>query len=162
MKKRRIAGIGALALGVIAAAWLTLSPYWTLSSMQGAVERHDAAALSEHIDYASVRTNLKAQLAVTMASVMARDPNHQGAGKLAMAYADQMVDSFVRPETMANVLAGSAKNAPARKRLTGDDVEVNRLDITHFIVSKKGEQGGLTFQLQGVTWKLVSIQAPQL
>lgn len=163
MTPRRITGVGAIVLGVLAAIWLTYSPQWTLSRMQTAASHRDAAALDGYIDYASVRANLKTQIAVSMAKAMAKDPTTKGNGALAMKMAGQMVDAFVKPETMTNMLAGGPGDTDAgkpHKRLWGDDVDVSRIDLNHFTVTDRKGQGGLSFELQGMVWRLVSIQVP--
>lgn len=159
---KKMYGIGAV-LVVLAALWLALSPYWTLSRMRDAVVAKDATALNGYIDYEALRADLKAQFAAAMtqqASARGADP---GKVAMAMAFAGPMIDGFVQPAVVTAMLANDkSTKSPFGNggKIIGDKISVHRTGLTTFVVESDGKPGGPVFKMSGLGWKLVGISLP--
>ena len=70
MKKGSIILVVVFGLAVI---YLIAAPYITVYQMKAAAEQHDGEALSEQIDFDSLRQSLKDQFNVMLAKNMAQD-----------------------------------------------------------------------------------------
>ena len=100
--KAAAATIAAIALAT--AAYWYWSPHLVMRDMQQAAQRGDADALNAHIDFPAVRESLRGQVAGMLAQKMgeAKDNPFAALGTaIGMAFADQMLQVFVRPETIA-------------------------------------------------------------
>jgi hypothetical protein len=155
----RAPAAGALAL--VAAAWLALSPYLALAGMRDAIAARDYAALDGYVDYPSLRTSIKEQLAAE-AVRRAPVPGHgveQAA--LALAIASPVVDLLIRPATLAAILAGDEDDRLGLPRVSfGRGVHVRRTGIARFVVERGNHDGGAVFALRGLRWTLVGIEFP--
>lgn len=159
---KKMYGIGAVLIA-IAALWLALSPYWTLSRMRNAVETKDAAALNGYIDYEALRANLKAQFAAAMTQQAAARGADPAKVAMAMAFAGPMIDGFVQPAVVTAMLANdkSAKSPFGNGgKIIGDKISVHRTGLTTFVVESDGKPGGPAFKMSGFGWKLVGIDMP--
>lgn len=169
MNTRRKTGLAALALGVLAAAWLAFSPYMALAGIRDAIQARDADRINSYIDYDALRTSLKEQIATSMALEMSRQGKGGGgrldpqAAQQALAFAGPMIDKMVQPQTVIAMLSGKpggmsgGPGQASRLKLTGEDVQYNRTSLTTFSIEPKGMGGGLQFALRGLGWKLVGI-----
>lgn len=151
------------------AAWWYVSPIWTLQAMRDAAKNHDAARLSEHVDYPALRENLKADLGPYVMSAAARGPGRAGGdlgAMIASAFLDRLVDGAVSPQGVeALFVAQDRTSGLAAKALpvnTGDRPVIERGGIDTFRVRGKDPAGGaLVFRLEGLRWKLVGIDFPK-
>lgn len=151
----------ALIAALAAGGWYWASPWWTLQSMKDAAEARDVDSLSSHIDYDSLRKNLKRQL-------RARAESGGKGGVLgalvAGGVAEGLVDAALTPEGMRVVfaaapLAGDTK--PDGIRLKASDMVIKRDGITRFrMVRKDGKPGALIFKLHGASWMLTDVELP--
>jgi hypothetical protein len=160
MTNRTRIGVAALALGLIAAVWLAVSPRMALSSLRDAAARKDAAALSAAIDYDALRANLREQVSAMMAREMSRGkgpaPIDPAAARAAMAFAGPMIDNMIQPATVTAML--SNPKGPLGAGLGEGDVEYTRLGLDRFMVGPKGSDGGVEFRLEGFSWRIVGIR----
>lgn len=160
MKRILIALVLIAALG--AGGWYWASPWWTLQSMKEAAEARDVDTLSQHIDYARLRENLKHRLRERMESGV-RDQGVLGT-LVAGGIADRLVDIAVTPEGMRVIFAAAplaAEPEPGRVKLKASDMIVKRDGIDRFrMVRKDGKPGALIFQLRGASWMLTDIELP--
>ncbi|HUR89772.1 MAG TPA: DUF2939 domain-containing protein [Ramlibacter sp.] len=93
-----------IAIAAATAAYWYWSPHLAMRDMQNAAQRGDADALNAHIDFPAVRESLRGQVAGMLAQKMgeAKDNPFAALGTaIGMAFADQMLQVFVRPETIA-------------------------------------------------------------
>ena len=158
MTNRRKAGLVAAALGLVAAAWLILSPRMALSGMREALRTGDSATIDSYIDYDALRMNLREQVAAQMARELSRgkglEPIDPVAARAALAYAAPMVDRMIQPETVKAMLS-----RPGGPLGTDDDGRgYRRISATGFLVGPATGDGGVVFALQGVHWRMVGIR----
>ncbi|MBP8645186.1 MAG: DUF2939 domain-containing protein [Syntrophobacteraceae bacterium] len=172
---------GKVVLGVAAglfAVYVLAAPYITVYRMKSAAENHDGEALSEHIEFPSVRQSLKDQMNAMFAKKIAEDEDMKNNpfAALGAAFAgvmvDKMVDAYVTPAGITQLMAGekprpgaeqgdgSAGNS-GRKPLSDASMSYESLD--KFVVKVKGDNGGegkFVLRRRGIGWKLTDIIIP--
>jgi hypothetical protein len=152
----------ALIVAVGAGGWYWASPWWTLQSMKEAAEARDVTALSRHVDYDTLRENMKRRLRERMQSGV-QDKGVLGT-LVAGGIADQLVDIAITPEGMRVIFAAAplaAEPEPGRVKLKASDLVVKRDGIDRFrMVRKDGKPGALIFHLRGASWMLTDIELP--
>ena len=159
---RRIFGLSAIALGIIAALWLAFSPHLTMRGLRDAVRDHDVAAINEHVDYPALRANVKARIAAKTAAEIASGRQNPFGAAIANALVGPMVDAMVRPEMVAAMMAGESVRGARTPRITGADAEIRRTGLKRFVLGEKGLPGGAVFELQGFTWRMTDVEVPEL
>ncbi len=163
-----------IAVATIAAALLYATPYITLHQIHSAIERKDAAAVAEHVDFPALRESLKAQVLAKMQSEMDRsaikDNPFAGLGQmLARGLVDQFTEALVSPEGVMLMLENGKPGKPADVAAAGAGIpsgesekprkklSVDYQGWSKVFVHAKGESGGFIFQRDGlVKWKLVA------
>jgi hypothetical protein len=111
-KGRLIVVIGVLLMGYVVGA-----PYWTVHQMRSAAKDRDGEALSEHIDFPSVRQSLKEQVNAMMMKEMSTkaELKENPFAALGMAFAstlvDKTVDTFVTPAGITQLMSGKKPDA---------------------------------------------------
>lgn len=165
----------------LALAWFIAAPWITVHQIKTAAQARDAQALAEHVDFDSVRQSLKDQINARVVHGMAGDggqalnPLAALVAPLAGAVVDKMVDAYITPAGVAQLMAGREKadaSAPqggdtgskpeARdKPLAGADMGYRGL--SRFVVTAHGRGGDTQFVLarRGLGWKLAEIILPQ-
>ncbi len=176
-------GLG-VAAGLFVAYWAA-APYITVYQMRAAAEAHDGEALSEHIEFPSVRQNLKDQMNALFARKMTEDEDLRDNpfAALGAAFAgvmiDKMVDAYVTPAGIQQMMAGEKPEpGAARKPSTGSasgstpderkpfanaDLGYKSLDKFEVRVTEEDSDEAIRFILrrQGLTgWKLTEILLP--
>lgn len=172
---RRATGIGVLVAGVLA-AWVVASPWLTLYQMKRAADRHDAEALSAHVDFDRLRQGLREQVNAGLDRVAAADDGDPGArlGNLVMgAVADAMVETFVTPEGLAELMrharpedrpapSGAPEGSTAarsRESATMAYASPNRFVVD--VRDRHGVEARFILHRRGwVTWQLADILLP--
>lgn len=172
---------GKLALGIGAglfAFYVVAAPYITVHQMKSAAENHDGEALSEHIEFPSVRQSLKDQMNAMFAKKMAEDEGMKGNpfAALGAAFAgvmvDQVVDAYVTPAGITQLMAGEkpkpgtdqasdGSGSSNSKPLANASMSYESLD--KFVVRVKGddgEEGKFILRRRGLGWKLTDIIFP--
>jgi len=176
---------GKVALGVVAVlvvAYVAAAPYITVYQMKSAAESHDGEALSEHIDFPSVRQSLKDQMNAMFVKEMAQDKEMKDNPFAALGAAfvgmmgNKMVDAFVTPAGIAQMMAGekpkpdpnntsiqpaTASEGAARKPWS--DATMGYESLNKFVVKIKDEKGGeskFVLRREGIGWKLTQIIIP--
>lgn len=165
-------------------AWFIATPWITVHQISTAVQARDAQALAEHVDFTSVRQSLKDQMNARVLHQMAGDdgkalnPLAALVAPLAGAVVDKMVDAYVTPAGVAQLMAGreqagaptpqngsaggaaDAPAAPRDKPLAGADMGYRGL--SRFVVTTHGRGGDTQFVLarRGLGWKLAEIILP--
>ena len=167
------------ALIIAVVAYVAASPYITVSQMRTAAETGDSGALSEYIDFASVRQSLKAQMNVMLAEKMAEDEEMQGnpfaalGAGLASAMVDKIVDVYVTPAGIRQLMAGK-KPKPGSdndnsisdsSNAAFEDASMAYASYDKFIITVKnaqGEEAEFILRRQGLAgWVLTDIIIPQ-
>jgi hypothetical protein len=95
-----------IALAALAAYWWW-SPVLVLHQMQRAGARGDADAISSHVDYEALRESFKGQFAAAMQSKIGApsdNPFSALGSALGMAFVNPLIDTMVRPQTLASAL----------------------------------------------------------
>lgn len=176
---------GKLLLGMAAVfvvAYIAAAPYITVYQMKSAAESHDGEALSEHIDFPSVRQSLKDQMNVMFAKEMVKDKDMKDnpSAALGTAFAgmvvNKMVDAYVTPAGITQMMVGeNPKPAPnntstqpatpseGAARKPWANASVGYESLNKFVVKIKDEKGGeikFVFRRRGIGWKLTQIMIP--
>jgi hypothetical protein len=172
---------GKVILGIAAglfAIYIVAAPYITVHQMKSAAESHDGEALSEHVEFPSVRQGLKDQINAMFAKTMTEDDEMKNnpfaafGAALAGMMVDKMVDAYVTPAGITHLMAGEkpqpqeaqgeeAQSSTARKPLSAASMSYESLD--KFVVRVKGNDGGeakFVFRRRGFGWKLTDIIIP--
>lgn len=93
--------------------YFVASPYLALKGLGQALDSGDQSALEEHVDFPALRQNLKEQLNVAFARQLGDSKSdHPLAGfaaTLAGAFMDPVIDAFVTPAGMSQLLRGNAR-----------------------------------------------------
>lgn len=151
-----------LLIAAAGAGWLWWSPQLTLSEMKQAAEVRDLDALADHVDFAALRTSMKAQVRERMAAGM-HDRGAIGA-LVASGLADSVVDAAVTPEGMRIVFAAAPLADETRRGAIGlkaQDMRYVRDSWDRFrLVRGDGRGGELVFRLKGLSWMLTDVRLP--
>lgn len=167
---------GALVIALVAA--LYFGPHWTVYRLRAAVDARDATAFSAHVDFPSLREDVKGKLLVKMSSVMQsaqmKDNPFAGLGQmLALGLVNQMVETFVSPAGVMMMMAeGKAivkKGEPSAPPPLGASKEqapqygVRYKDWSTAVLRAKDASaaGAFVLKRQGLfSWKLAAIELP--
>jgi len=168
-------------------AYVFALPYITLYQIKQAVDERDSVALSEHIDFPSVRQSLKDQLNATLMGKMQSDEmKNNPFAALGMALAgplvDKMLDVYITPAGVEQLLAGekpSIKNAKKIKHVEEGaannssshqedaaeqkplaDVALGYKSTNRFEVEDQKKGTRVVLRRQGLTWKVAEILFP--
>ena len=170
---QKIAG-AAIAVAIAAGVLLYATPCITLHQIHSAIERKDAAAVAEHVDFPALRASLKAQVLAKMQSEMdnaaMKDNPFAGLGQmLARGLVDQFTEALVSPEGVMLMLENGKPGKPADVAAAGVGIPSGepekprkKLSVEYqgwskVFVHAQGEPGGFVFQRDGlIGWKLVA------
>ena len=176
MKKWLIAVIAVLAL---VAGWIAAGPFLTIRAIRAAVQDQDAARLSEHVDFAALRGNLKLQIDNYMVRRAGADVQSNLLGAIALRLAsgatDGIVDVMATPAGLAAVMegrnfwhrldgrrsAGDSASAPP-----GDPLEdaTFRFEspsrFTATVSNADGEPVVFVLTRHGISWKVSDVRLP--
>jgi hypothetical protein len=166
----------AIVVAFLFAIYVGTAPYITLYQMKSAAEKRDGEALSEHIEFPSVRQSLKDQMnAVFMKSVgpeaAANNPFVALGAAIAGVMVDKVVESYVTPAGITSLMAGEKPKAakgggenndePNRRPLS--DASMSYESVDKFVVKVKTEndkQVKLVLRRRGLDWKLTEVILP--
>jgi Protein of unknown function (DUF2939) len=168
-----IAAIGLVLFAI--SIYIAASPYITVHQLKSAAERHDGEALSEHIEFPSVRQSLKDQMNAMLMKEMAKDemkdnPFAAFGAALGGVMVDKMVETYVTPAGITQLMAGEnpqptergkSGGSSARKPLS--DASMSYESLNKFVVKVKGnngEEGKFVLRRRGMSWKLTEIIMP--
>lgn len=157
-------------LGAAFFGWYFASPWLVLHDMRRAAERHDAAALSAHVDFAALRASAKRALDAKIGRRLAKSADAHGfgllAGVLVSAVARHAIDELATPAGVAQLLASSAaaKNPAAQRAPVSPELsfEYDGFDVFLIHATLAGQRQGaitLVMQRRGIAdWKLVGVR----
>ena len=152
--------------------YIAASPYITVYQIKSAAERHDGEALSEHIEFPSVRQSLKDQANAMLMKEMAKDEmKDKPFAALGAAFGglmvDKMVEAYVTPACITQLMAGEkpkpteegeSGGSSARKPLS--DASMSFETLNKFVVQVKdnnGKESTFVLRRRGISWKLTEI-----
>lgn len=161
---------------VLFAIYVAAAPYITVHQMKSAAKNHDGEALSEYIDFPSVRQSLKDQMNAKLIKDMATDEKMKDnpLADLGVAFAgimvDKMVEAYVTPAGVTQLMSGE-KPKPAEAIGAGSssgrkifsDASMSYESLNKFVVNVKGgtnEDGKFILRRHGIGWKLTEIIIP--
>ena len=167
-----------LVLAVLfAGVWLYFTPYLALDRLQKAAQRGDQEAMSEMVDFPSLRESVKTGVRSSVEHAVGRRAGPIGmiGGLLAGAVATPLVDAMVTPQGIAALTRGEQPghgsgdgDEPGRTNLRVRDVKVKRgyesfdLFVVHFVDKSSGhERLALLMRRDGIAhWRLSGIRIP--
>ena len=153
---------GKVVLGIAAGLFVLYvgaAPYITLYQMKSAADRHDGEALSEHIEFASVRQSIKDQMNAVFAKNVTKDAELKNnpiavfGAALAGMMVDKMVDAYVTPAGITQLMAGEkplpkagkseeGPGNPVHKRKPFSEASMSYESLNKFVVTVKANNGG--------------------
>jgi hypothetical protein len=162
---------------IIIVGYVTAGPFITIYQIKSGVEDQDSEKLSEHIDFTSLRTNLKQQLNALVAREAASGSHDNPFAALAMGVAAKLVegvvDTFVTSSGLANLMEGkkplqsegseqSAGSGTVRHELFKNARYTYDSTSKFSVWVKDGNGGEIRFILtrDGLAWKLSNIVVP--
>jgi hypothetical protein len=171
MKKSELFAV----VGVLFAIYVVGAPYLTVYQMRSAAENRDGEALSEHIDFPSVRQSLKDQMNAMMIKEMSKDEmkdNPFAAMGVAIAgvMVDKMVDAYVTPAGITQLMAGEkpstkghGDSSDGTKKKPFSNASMSYESLSKFVVTVRGDtgtDGKFVLRRRGIDWKLTEIILP--
>jgi hypothetical protein len=178
-------GIATVVLAVVAlGAVLYYSPLIAIRNMQQAIERRDAAAVADYVDFPALRDNLKNTFT---AKLVAGEGSGKDAGVNAMVAAfgslfiGTLVDAMITPEGLAEVMRGKPlgaakagalgkkKAAPVASEKARPEMEQTwHYETWNRVLVSTRERGsttpavGLVLERQGLAnWRLTGFRFPE-
>jgi len=168
-------------LAVLAlAGYVVAGPYLAIRGIGQAIERQDTAALARHVDFPTLRANVRAQLQDYLVRKVGADVQSSLFGGIALQVAGGVagvgVDALVTPTGIGAVLQGHQ----LWKRASGDTVDgdtysrpapaqplrgaVKRFEstsrFTATVTTTDGEPVVFVLSRQGLRWRLTDIRLP--
>lgn len=159
--------IGAITFGILLAGALFASPYITLWQMRADLQRQDLPAITERIDFPSVREGLKQQAS---AYIEAKSGEY-GAGPIGSWLGSRLmaplVDAAVTPEGVVILLTRQARTpdsvdaAEAPAPATPDpQPDLRYLDYGHFQVAYPNGFAITLTRSNGFVWRITAVRLP--
>ena len=129
--------VSAFALAAVIAAALVAAYWWwsplvVLHQMQRAAARGDADTISRHVDYEALRESFKGQFAGAMqAKIGAPSDNPFSAlgSALGMSFVNVLIDTMVRPQTLASAMQTGRVKPGASPATAQDDAQQTVWDM---------------------------------
>lgn len=173
MKNKIVAG--GVAVCVLAAALVYASPYLALRNIGKAIERKDADAVSEYVDFPALRESIKGHMLLKvqeqMQSPEMKNNPFAGFGQvMAMGLVNQLTESLVSPAGVMLMLENGKPGKPSDVAAAGvgidtqggkphKDFAVDYQGWSKVFVHPKNQPGGFIFKRDGLMgWKLVSVK----
>ncbi len=133
------------------------TPYFTAYRMKLAADAHDGAALSEHIEFPSVRQSLKDQINATVAAELEQQKKSNPIAAMlgaagANLLADKLVETYVTPEGISQLMAGTRPSStpaptdpkgttpPPAEKKAFHDAQFGYTSFNEFNITVKGEK----------------------
>lgn len=167
-----------LLLGLL--GWTAAGPYLAIRGISQAIEQRDTGRLERHVDFPTLRMNLKAQLADQVVRRAGVDAQSSMFGAVAISLAGNLagagVDAMVTPTGIAALLQGHAlwkrasgqtiggdSYAPTEPAQPLKDASHRFESLSRFTATVHSDDGQpLVFVLdrQGLQWRLTDIRLP--
>ncbi len=172
---------GGIALGVIFVLYVIAAPYITVHQIKQAAKDRDAEALSEHVDFPSVRESMKAQLNAKIMKDAGKELEGNPFAAFGLALAgtliDKMVDVYATPAGLAQIMSGGKPAMPGAKGPSSEAGTVPEAPkeepfarasmgyegVSKFVVEVPDNKGGIArfiLRRDGIGWLLSDIRIP--
>ena len=157
--------------------YVAVSPYITVYQIKSAAERKDGEALSEYVDFVSLRQNFKDQMnAMFMRKMDSQEMKDNPFAMLGVAFAGMMVDraveTYVTPAGITQLMSGQ-KPDTSQKSTTEQsstettvspfsDANLSYASFSKFVVTVQRDTNEFKFILRrrGIGWKVTEIVLP--
>lgn len=164
-----------LFLFLLFAGYLWLSPYFTMVNIRDAVSDKDTEKLRAHVEFSTLRQNLKAQLNGSImkgAATELRDKPFSAIGKMfGSKIVDLMMDAIVTPEAAIAFIHNSGKFKEFKDEsagFLGDAIVIWRegrsryhsLSTFSYLPPLDDAEIRLVFDRSGLGWKLTNVLLP--
>ena len=163
---------------IVFAIYVVAAPYITVHQIRDAAKRQDGEALSEHIDFPSVRQSFKDQANAAFAKEVLEDKKLRGSpyADIGMAIAgvmvERLVDAYVTPAGITMLMSGDfpdledgkhGKDSGKSNREPLSDASMSYESLSKFVMRAKNEDGEevkLVLRRRGIGWKMTEIIIP--
>lgn len=179
MKTAKTIGILIAIVAILAFA----SPQYAAYQMKSAIDDNNPEALSEYIDFPSVRESFKAQLNIHLTKKIAEDKDSEDQDPfkalgqtLALAMSDKVVDMYVTPAGISEMMAGkafrgaagpapaaSASSEPSLDKKAFENVTTSFDSLSKYSIEVPNESGDVAkfiLRRNGFEWRLSEIIVP--
>jgi hypothetical protein len=170
-----IAAVAILVLSLGAGSYWYFSPYLAMKSISAAAKAKDSDSFNDKVDYPRLRESLKGQLSAQMVKTVGEQSgNPFGAlgAMLGMAMVNQMVDAFVRPEMVMEMMKEGQVKLDKSDASSGSSAEsapiwiIERKGTDRVVAIPQrgsdpmtGDEPGFVFERSGfATWKLTELR----
>ena len=176
--KKWIALVLVVVLGFL--GYVAAGPYLAIQGIREALAEQDTAKLEQHVDFAALRVNLRAQFEDYLARRAGPDMQSNLLGQFALSVANNVVsasvDTMVTPLGIGALLQGRSMWKKATGDTIGGDTHAPPVpadplrEATHrfeslsrFTATVKDEDGDpvvFVFTRQGLRWRLTDVRLP--
>lgn len=176
MNKKIIIVVAAVGTAIVAVVGLGAyySPYLAIDNMTKATTNRNADALSQEIDFPSLRTsvkqNIKAQVIKQMAS--GATPTKGINAEVVDKMVDPMVDKLVTPEGLGDLMQDKVPGAKIdlsnlEQNIAASEVNMGYESLDRFVVhitdkADRNQAVSLILKRDGLAWKLSGIDISQV
>lgn len=159
-----------IALIIMIPLYVGIGPFLTLNGIKNSIEDNNSESLGDYVDFPVLRQNIKDQINAKMANEVVDEPDNVfmvAAAGLASMFADKLLDAYVTPSGIANLLSGRAEKSTESNEINPDLLENASFSfntISRFSVKIQGENNveiKATLRRYGLEWKLTNIQLPE-
>tara|TARA_B100001250_G_scaffold112393_1_gene95014 strand:+ start:299 stop:820 length:522 start_codon:yes stop_codon:yes gene_type:complete len=172
MKNIKVWGI---VIAIVLAIGFYSLPYITIAQMKAAAEENNGEALSEHVDFPSVRQSLKDQMNAMLAREMVEEVEDNPFVALGAAFGgmfvEKMVDAYITPAGLTQLMSGESpdeksnditENSQKNEPFQNTSLSYESMSKFSVIVNDEDSEEGIKFILRrtGLSWKLSEILLP--
>jgi len=158
--------------------YVAAGPFITIHQIKSGVQTSDTEKLSDNVDFAALRENIKEQLNAKVTHSAATEFKNNPFEALALAFStkliDGAVDAFVTPSGLAKLMEGKKpslsltssdeqtdnKEAQPFKNVTKYSIDsINKFSA--WVESADGKNLRFVFTRDGLDWKLTNVVLPK-
>lgn len=169
------------ALVLVFLGYVVASPYIAVNEIRLAAKSHDAQTLNRYIEFDSVRASLKEQLNAKIAKEITGDADIKNnplllfGSALASGLVEKMVDAYITPTGIAQMLEGSKPNktitstdkqgatetVPSEKDLQVSSAYKSLDTFVLSVVNTQQQTIEFVLRRNGLAWKVTNIILPE-
>lgn len=157
---------------ILIVAYVAVGPYITKSSIKTGIIKDDVVKLSENIDFAVLKYNLKAQFNAKMLENVPPESKNNPLTALATSFAttvtDGLVETLTTPRSLSILMTGNNPTLPpwgGKKRLLDDEHLFKNARTSYdslssfsiWVPNDEGNEVRFVLNREGIKWKLVNI-----
>jgi len=165
--------VGSIIVALV--GYAAVGPLITIYQIKSAVEQQNSEKLSEYVDFPTLRTNLKEQLNSELMKKAATDSKDKPFRALGLALSPKLVeiivDSFVTPSGISNLMAGKKPQQPVKEQQAQESGGRKRWEpfknsrytydssskFSVWVKDDKGEEIRFVLTRDVLSWKLSNI-----